>query len=341
MRQISLIALVSVLTLFAGGCMGGQEEQQAQNPPSPQPAASPSPRRPSPPATVGSNPMVPQQPANTTPVAGLVAPVPPEDVFKRAAKGRSDPFSAVPVQPQVTVSPNSVAGGGAGTRPVPVVPPLQSVPALPKIRVPPQTRDRAPQTRDTRYRLPQTGDTRYGLPQTRNRGVIAAQPVPSLIKLPSPPKGTGKASSSSPSRQRRGSPSSPSKPNSTPSATAKVLPPVTPPNIVPDLPKLPEPTQARGIEVTGVVDVGGVPMAIVKVPNEPDRYVREGQRLANGQVLVKRIEMNRGPEPVVILEQYGIEVARGVGEPPATSPTGPGQPPPPPTASLPLTSSPS
>lgn len=105
--------------------------------------------------------------------------------------------------------------------------------------------------------------------------------------------------------------------------------------MIPDLPKLPEPTQARGIEVTGVVEVGGVPVAIVQVPNEPARYVREGQRIANGQVLVKRIETNRGPTPVVILEQYGVEVARGVGEAPATGI--PGQPPPPPvpTASLP------
>lgn len=37
------------------------------------------------------------------------------------------------------------------------------------------------------------------------------------------------------------------------------------------------------------------------------------QRLANG-VLVKRIEMNQGYNPIVILEQYGIEVAKMVGE---------------------------
>jgi hypothetical protein len=122
-----------------------------------------------------------------------------------------------------------------------------------------------------------------------------------------------------------------------------VLPPAVtpPPPVVPELPKLPEPTQAQGVQVTGVVEVGGVQMAIVKVPNEPDRYVREGQRIANGQVLVKRIETNRGPNPIVILEQYGVEVARGVGESPATSPGGPGQPPPPPTASLPPASTPS
>ena len=92
------------------------------------------------------------------------------------------------------------------------------------------------------------------------------------------------------------------------------LPPVaTAPRLIPELPPLPEPTQARGIEVSGVVEVGGVPKAIVKVPNEPSRTVREGDRLSNGQVLVKRIEVNQGPTPLVVLEQYGIEVAKQVG----------------------------
>jgi hypothetical protein len=65
-----------------------------------------------------------------------------------------------------------------------------------------------------------------------------------------------------------------------------------------------------------VIEVGGVTNAIVKEPNAPSRYVRVGQRLSNGQVLVKRIEVDRGPEPVVILEQFGVEVARRVGDQP-------------------------
>ncbi|MGP1382220.1 MAG: hypothetical protein ACTS2F_01605 [Thainema sp.] len=71
---------------------------------------------------------------------------------------------------------------------------------------------------------------------------------------------------------------------------------------------------ATAVVVTGVVEVGGVDYAIVDVPNEPSRYVREGQRIANGQVLVKRIEVREGGEPRVILEQNGVEVARRVGE---------------------------
>jgi hypothetical protein len=63
------------------------------------------------------------------------------------------------------------------------------------------------------------------------------------------------------------------------------------------------------------VQIGGTPYAIVTAPNEPtSRYVRAGQRLSNGQVLVRRIEMNTGIEPVVVLEQFGVEVVRSIGE---------------------------
>jgi hypothetical protein len=71
--------------------------------------------------------------------------------------------------------------------------------------------------------------------------------------------------------------------------------------------------------VTGVVLVGQQPQAIIKVPSEvTSRYVRAGQRLSD-DLLVKRIEMNEGSNPIVILEQYGIEVARMVGEEPVNS----------------------
>ncbi|PSB18827.1 hypothetical protein C7B65_13710 [Phormidesmis priestleyi ULC007] len=101
--------------------------------------------------------------------------------------------------------------------------------------------------------------------------------------------------------------------SSTPSVASK---PSTP--TITALPPLPEPTLARAVEVSGVVVVGGVPQAIVKAPNEATtRYVRAGQRLSNGQILVKRIEVNGGSDPVVILEQNGIEVSRAVGDKPS------------------------
>jgi hypothetical protein len=83
------------------------------------------------------------------------------------------------------------------------------------------------------------------------------------------------------------------------------------------LPPKPSTDLAKGVEVTGVIVLQGVPQAIVKAPNEStSRYVRIGERLSNGKVLVKRIEMATDAEPVVILEENGVEVARGVGDKP-------------------------
>ncbi|MCP6757637.1 MAG: hypothetical protein NHB32_02435 [Fischerella sp. CENA71] len=102
----------------------------------------------------------------------------------------------------------------------------------------------------------------------------------------------------------------------------KVIPPVVPEQrLASVLPPPPQPDLAKAVFVSGVVMVGNQPQAIIKVPNEPtSRYVQAGQRLANG-VLIKRIEMNEGSEPIIILEQYGIEVTRMVGEAPASSPS--------------------
>ncbi|WP_413198922.1 hypothetical protein [Nostoc piscinale] len=100
----------------------------------------------------------------------------------------------------------------------------------------------------------------------------------------------------------------------------KVLPQVLPSNPFSSvLPSTPQPDLAKSVVVTGVVLIGREPQAIIKIPNEPSsRYVQAGQRLANG-LLIKRIEMNQGSNPIVILEQYGIEVARMVGEAPTNS----------------------
>jgi hypothetical protein len=299
MRKTSLIVTwVSILALLVGGCQSGGGDQTAQNTPSPSPAIKKrDPNQPKPGTTppFTKKPLVAKQPGARTTVAGLVPPESPENAAKRAPKGRSDPFSSIPVQPEVTVSPN----------PVPVTPPsprsVPGVPPLPPLR-------------------------QQGIPRTRSPFAQTPNPntVPPLPRLPRPV--TRKPSTRSPAGAAQ------PKPNSSPSEPVAALPPRT----IPELPKLPEPTQARGVEVTGVAEVGGTPMAIIKVPGEPARYVREGQRIANGQVLVKRIEMNQGPTPVVILEQYGVEVAKAVGDKGSpSSPGAPGQPPPPPTASLP------
>lgn len=110
-----------------------------------------------------------------------------------------------------------------------------------------------------------------------------------------------------------------------PSGNGAPTPPTPPgglapiPELVPQQPAGPPPPPptdlARAVVVTGVVQIGTTVHAIVAAPNEPhSRYVREGQLLSNGQVLVKRIEFVPGGEPLVILEQNGVEITRAVGE---------------------------
>ena len=107
----------------------------------------------------------------------------------------------------------------------------------------------------------------------------------------------------------------PNLPNSRPGGD--LLPPAGAPGAAfpPELPAAPQPDLAQAVAVTGVVQVGGEAQAIVQAPNEStSRYVRAGQRLSNGQVLVKRIEIYQGADPVVVLEQFGVEVVKRVGQ---------------------------
>jgi hypothetical protein len=82
------------------------------------------------------------------------------------------------------------------------------------------------------------------------------------------------------------------------------------------LPELPRPAVAETVLVTGVMTIGNENFAVVQTTSG-SQYVRAGQRVANGQVLVKRIDM-RGQNPIVVFEENGIEVSRPVGAPPAS-----------------------
>ncbi len=115
-------------------------------------------------------------------------------------------------------------------------------------------------------------------------------------------------------QQRPGEPGATgSQPSGTPGALAPI-PELVPRDRTPAPPPPPQPNLARAVEVSGVVQIGSVPYAILNAPNEPNsRYVRAGQSLSNGRVLVRRIEVVPGREPIVILEENGIEVTRQIG----------------------------
>ncbi|MGQ4649833.1 hypothetical protein [Lyngbya aestuarii] len=305
MRHISLIALVSLVGLLIGSCqIGGDTEEAAVDTVESSPAVSPATPEASPAEPKFAKPLEPQKNADPVAVAGLIQTLPPEAVVKQLESGRSDPFAVFPVQPEVTVSANP----GAATRPV------QRLPNIPPSgQSGSRTNRNQPVARSNVLPQPKP-------PAAQGRGASASKPG-------TPARGNaGSASASKPGTPARASGST-----STPQPGGSSIAAI--PELTPVIPELPDPEQAKGVKVTGVIQVGGIPSAIVEVPNEPARYVRVGQRLSNGQVLVKRIEINAGPEPIVVLEQYGVEVARRVGEQPAEA-----QKPGSPTASLPAPS---
>lgn len=106
-----------------------------------------------------------------------------------------------------------------------------------------------------------------------------------------------------PSKKNISNASKPSSPiKAIPSQNLPVLPPA-PPSV----------EIAQAVQVKGVVELGGKVSAIVKESEQSDsRSVSAGDYVAQGKVLVKRIEFNGNREPVVILEQNGVEVLKQV-----------------------------
>ncbi|WP_448562396.1 hypothetical protein [Trichothermofontia sp.] len=108
------------------------------------------------------------------------------------------------------------------------------------------------------------------------------------------------------------------------------VPAVEPPALsLPTLPTLPASTTATlpdravpapparladEVAILGVVSVSGRVSAIVQVPNEStSRYVHEGEFLSGGRLWVKRIDPGEMGDPIVVLEEGGVEVFRGIG----------------------------
>ncbi len=97
--------------------------------------------------------------------------------------------------------------------------------------------------------------------------------------------------------------------------SSAALPPVTVP-AAPAVPAAPPPSRtalADAIEVSGVVQVGGKWSVIVKEPSAvSSRYVTVGEYLENGKVLVKQIVAAGNSNPVVVLQQNGVEIRKSV-----------------------------
>lgn len=71
---------------------------------------------------------------------------------------------------------------------------------------------------------------------------------------------------------------------------------------------------ADAVQITGVVQISGKAVAIIQSPQEGTaRYVKPGDYIANGSVLLKRIIISKNGEPTIVLQQNGVEVMKSVG----------------------------
>ncbi|MBV6625004.1 MAG: hypothetical protein KI793_19095 [Rivularia sp. (in: Bacteria)] len=280
------ITIASILALAIAGC-SGEEEQVETVAPTPNETAENNQGK----TTEDfKDPVVPakQNPTIAKAPSTLIQPTNPTERVGVVSKGRSDPFDDI--LPPVKFATKKPAASVANNRKkaVPVLPPLPSS-------------NRRIASRRRRPRSAVISATTGGNSRNISRSSSSTRATPKnpqqTVKKPNSNVNSGSAASVP--------------------VVPKVLPGVVPqPDLASVLPPPPQPKLAQAVLVSGVVQVGNRPQAIIKVPSEPtSRYVQAGQRLASG-LLVKRIEMNEGSEPVVILEQYGIEVARMVGEAP-------------------------
>ncbi len=311
--KITIASIASILTLAIAGCSGGDDQQAVE--PNPTETAE---NNQSKPTEQFKNPVVPpKQPTISTAPSTLIQPTNPTERVNIVAQGRMDPFDEIiPPIKFATKKPEENSTANKPTRAVPKLPPLPASSSRSA------SRGRPPRVA---VRPPRSAVISATTGGSRRNASISGTTGGSRRNAPISGTTGGRSINSNSRTNTRNRQSSGNKPATNGSRTAtanipvvpKVMPGVVPtPELVPVLPPPPQPKLAQAVLVSGVVQVGSRPQAIIKVPSEPtSRYVQAGQRLASG-LLVKRIEMNEGSEPVVILEQYGIEVARMVGEAP-------------------------
>jgi hypothetical protein len=342
MHKLLYFATIGLLAFSIGGCGGEGSNTASPSPspstPSPSPAASASPT----PATqTFQSPIVAAQPP------GLIRSTNPDERARQAQTGIGDNKNRNPTQslPPVPIGPLTANPSQADpfgplsptalqtgiTSGLPKLPQrvVAGIPTLPQV-APPQIGGPIPGSNIPLF-PGGTGAQVGSSPQVPGLNTPQVSPAGTGVQLGSPPQIPGlnapqlrRLPTSPPglepiAARPIGVPDLPELPvdNRPPQWRDPNPPPPPPIPVVPPPPPPPSTDLATGTEVSGVVKVGNETQVIVKVPNEPtSRYVKIGQRLSNGQVLVKRVDLKEGADPIVILEQNGVEVAKAVGEKP-------------------------
>ena len=232
-------------------------------------------KAPTPKPSVSSAPVAANPPAPKP--AEKVAPVPglippTEPISIPIPKGRRDPFGSVAVAPIKQQSPSETTK-------------------------PSQTRQEPSKQSITKPNNTKPDNTKTQAKTTSNRkATTASKQTTSNQKVATASKQTTSnqkvATASKPSSPQRNVTSQPLNPPSAPAPSTEL---------------------ASAVEIKGVMQVGRKLSAIVKESDgKASRYVSAGEYIANGAVLVKRIQVADNQQPLVILEQNGVEVIKPV-----------------------------
>jgi hypothetical protein len=338
------LGAIGSLAILMSGC--GDSKPAATPAASPTPAASatPSPAAaapttPAPTATVPA----PATPTAATPAvatkstttgtkqvsvdvaAGLIPPTNGETWTKTVAKGRTDPFATLALQPIEVAEKDPFGQSG------------KPQPATGKIATngSPTIKNAAPAVKS---------GVNSPLPKIKIATVTSSTPVASKGATTAEPSVARYGDTSISSIPRTGinrnlpkitvaiKPNNASN-SSTPTKTANNSNVLRPVNIGSNSAPTPRPTdiaarspqgaeqvlQARAVEVSGVIEVDGKTQVIVKLPNESfSRYVNVGDRIASSNIIVKRIEDRGTISPTIVLSEGGTEVSHKIGEKPAS-----------------------
>ncbi len=338
------LGAIGSLAILMSGC--GDSKPAATPAASPTPAASatPSPAAaapttPAPTATVPA----PATPTAATPAvatkstttgtkrvsvdvaAGLIPPTNGETWAKTVAKGRTDPFATLALQP-IEVAEKDPFGQSGKPQPANGKIATNKLPAI---------KDATPAIKS---------GVNSALPKIKIAKITGTTPIASKGATTAEPSVARYGDTSVSSIPRTGinrnlpkitvaiKPNNASN-SSTPTKTANNSNVLRPVNIGSNSAPTPRPTdiaarspqgaeqvlQAKAVEVSGVIEVDGKTQVIVKLPNESfSRYVNVGDRIASSNIIVKRIEDRGTISPTIVLSEGGAEVSHKIGEKPAS-----------------------
>lgn len=217
--------------------------------------------------------------------------------------GGTPPAEVVEQPSETTPATSTPAAPAAVTGTLPAVTqiPMSGAPYVPATHPPAkpgQAKAEAPSLLQ-----PVTANERLPKVRVGRQDPFAPVPTQAIVVATQPPPAVAVPNLSPPSLSptELGLPTLPTLPT-----TTAALPDVTPP--------APPVRLADQIAILGVVSVAGRASAIVQVPNEStSRYVHEGEFLSGGRLWVKRIDPGEMGDPIVVLEEAGVEVFRGIG----------------------------